>query len=63
MVNCYDEMERYFALDPLLQLVFIRLAPESEFPALCERMPTYLTAAWLTHGVIGLKELHSKVLA
>ena len=49
MVNHYDEVEPYFAMDPLLRPVFVALTPEAEFPLLCQRTPPFLTASWLAH--------------
>ena len=49
MITHYNDVEPYFAMDPLLRAVFIVLTPEDEFPLLCQRMPPSLTASRLTH--------------
>lgn len=53
----YHDVQPYLDLDPLLRAVFISLTPEAEFPLLCERMPPYLTAAWLTKCILESKRV------
>ena len=60
VVTHYDDVEPYLDLDPLLRAVFIILTPEAEFPLLCERMPPYLTAAWLTKYILESKTVDKK---
>ena len=62
MVTHYHDVKPYFALDPLLPAVFVALTPEAEFHLLCEKMPPFLTASWLTknileRGIVGRKEV------
>jgi hypothetical protein len=49
VIDHYNDVEAYFAMDPLLRAVFVALTPEAEFPLLCQRMPSFLTASWLAH--------------
>ena len=44
-------------MDPLLPAVFVALTPEAEFPLLCERMPPFLTATWLTNYIRASKKI------
>ena len=60
VVKYYDDMEPYFVLDPLLRSVFVYLTPEAEFPLLCKWMPSFLTAAWLTHNILESKTVEKK---
>lgn len=62
VVTHYHEVEPYFALDPLLHAVFVALTPEAEFPLLCQRMPPFLTASWLTHAVLQAKTMEKEVV-
>ena len=55
VVTHYHEVEPYFAMDPLLRAVFVALTPKAEFPLLCQRIPPFVTASWLTHSVLGEK--------
>lgn len=52
VITHYDEMKPYFALDPLLHAVFVSLTPDTEFPDLCKRVPSYLTSAWVAHNIL-----------
>ena len=49
VITHYNDVEPYFAMDPLLRTVFVALTPEDEFPLLCQWMPPFLTASRLTH--------------
>ena len=49
VITHYNDVEPYFAMDPLLRAVFIVLTPEDEFPLLYQRMPSFLTVSRLTH--------------
>ena len=60
VVSHYDEVERYFAVDPLLRAVFVALTPEAEFSLLCERMPPFLTASWVTKCILASKKVEKK---
>ena len=62
VITHYRDVEPYFALDPLLCAVFIALTPEAEFPLLCERMPPFLTASWLTH-IMKAEKVDKKAVA
>ena len=44
-------------MDPLLPAVFVALTPEAEFSLLCERMPPFLTATWLTKYIRASKKI------
>ena len=61
MITHYNDVEPYFAMDPLLRAVFIVLTPEAEFPLLCQRMPSFLTASRLTH-VLKKEAMDKKVV-
>ena len=62
MVTHYNDVEPYFALDPLLPATFVALTPMAEFPLLCERMPSFLTASWLTHVILGAKTVDKEAV-
>ena len=51
VITHYDDVEPYFAMDPLLRAVFVALTPEAEFLLLCQRMPPFLTASRLTRYI------------
>ena len=57
VVSHYDNVEPYFSMDPLLPAVFVALTPEAEFSLLCERMPPFLTATWLSKYIIASKRI------
>ena len=60
MITHYDDVEPYFAMDPLLRAVFIVLTPDAEFPLLCERMSPFMTASWLTKCIVTSKKVDKK---
>ena len=62
VVNHYHEVEPYFALDPLLHAVFVALTPKAEFSLLCQRLPPFLTASWLTHSILEEKITNSEAV-
>ena len=60
VITHYDDVEHYFAMDPLLCVVFVFLTPEAEFSLLCERMPIFLAATWLTKCILDTKKVDKK---
>ena len=47
-------------MDPLLPVVFVAVTPQAEFSLLCERMPPFLTASWLTKCILATKKVEKK---
>ena len=60
VVSHYDQVEPYFAVDPLLPAVFVAVTPQAEFSLLCERMPPFLTVSWLTKCIVASKKVEKK---
>ena len=48
----YDRVKDYFAIDPLLLKLFAYLVPKTEFTALCEKVPPYLSVEILINRAL-----------
>jgi hypothetical protein len=52
IVTYYDGAKDYFEIDPLLLKLFAYLVPKTEFTALCERIPPYLSMEVLVNRAL-----------
>ena len=48
----YNRVKDYFAIDPLLLKLFAYLVPKTEFAALCEHVPPYLSIEVLVNRAL-----------
>ena len=56
----FDDLQPLIKLDPLLLPQLVSICPTEELPSFIELIPTYLSAAWLSHWLEKSRDLNNE---